>query len=345
MSASCKDTENNIDHSVVFNKENKNTIKSFLKTIRQSCLYAKIQESEQNTKHISLLSLSFNDFYKNSYNILHFIYILNNKVKNGHTLNCILCHYANSTKMFNDQIEKIATDISINKKNFAIFFNSFFHVPFTQAQKFFYLVKLNTNTKNGMFPFDLSLMIIDKISYYQNIIKSCSNLKYFGVVYPFAENANLDNYVNEIYNYYKTNKKLNACLIQTTGKNVNEPIHFCGIFIDFQLMNYFFYNSLAKPEQLNLDLFKKLKMVAEFNNLTAYYNNNRQQYDNSLCGIFSSKFIFDMAQTETEDRVEFFNEHFNFSKNLDKHSEQFQVDYISPNKDDNYLFNRWLNIQ
>lgn len=250
-------------------------------------------------------------------------------LKNSDNANCELCNKSQNDPSVYNFLLKIVN----NAKSYSNLINSFYEIPLTLSQTVFSFLKPFTTTREGTYAFDLNNMLLIKMKSL-DIKKS----KYYGIYYSTTPTLLLEYYFKEIINDYKKNNIEYASLIYGTGASPRKPEHWCGIFIDHLNREFFFYNSLAKQSQLDKKLFYFFANL----NYSFITNNNKQQYDNNLCGIFACDFIIRMLINSTlnndtdsklnviTSNMEYFYNNIDINKNLDKYFEDnIQYNFIS----------------
>lgn len=229
---------------------------------------------------------------------------------------CKLCESENNLKEYEFNISVIWQAIKSSADVVAAIFNSSFQVPLFIIKRvlanFYYAV----NTKDGMYGFDLALIAQNGLDRSRNYEKK--NYEFMGIVYQANEFNKNDFFANEIFFCTNILKISNIGFLHATGKKISQPEHWCGVFIDGVNKKYYFYNSLAKKNQINTEIFKCLNLIEPKRKYKFITNYSKQQGKNNLCGIYAHNFLESMKKLQTQDKEDFFNNHFNKEGNFDK---------------------------
>lgn len=338
------DKKNHLFYTKYFQKK---IIEIFLKKLENSDFLNSeflTNSKNQNNKHIKLFKkiICMKGYILNDETNIH---LDNFVIKILHLLLYLVSYVSNKECIFcsKNYIDDIMAIVSIKKPSLIILINSFFQIPLKNIKEFFTIIKINTNTKDGTYSFDLNLMILDNIKL--NLLKK-SYYKYFeyiGIIYDKSSEQNISEYAETIASIYKFDNLKNFGLIHSVGEPKN-PEHWCAIYINLNKNLFFFYNSLAKEKQLSKKLYSILNPLYN-NNLMFITNNNRQQFKNNLCGIFATNFLFKMFEYDIENSlsnnnylIDFFNREFNFEQNMDDFFDQKQNDFVRESKRESYPF-------
>lgn len=224
-----------------------------------------------------------------------------------------------------ENYKSILPEFLLTKKfEFINLLNSLYEVPLNLAQSVINRMKVVLSTESGMFALDVNYLMLSELKK----IKDENNV-YYGVYFPFSKVNNIEQVVEKnhfLVNYILSNRDINgiktAMLVVGVGKKVTNPEHWCGIFIDHETRNFYYYNSLANPEQINLELFNDLNLISPYKPYKFITNRYGQQKHNALCGIFSIHFLLNMLKCKTSKRLELFENEYNVNCNLDKLYEQ-----------------------
>lgn len=293
------------------------------------CLRAFFVDSVQNSQ--LFLSLMKNDefhcellFSENDRDFLHFIYYVYDTTRNylyqtGYK-SCGLCGVNFTESSFN----QLTIFVYKHREGIAHFFNTWFNTDLARTLQLFEGMKPICSPFDGTYGWDLNLIMLNNLKK-SNHIRSAHYVQYHGILYKYETFTSVAFKAISIVKSYFNNGITNFALIYSV-KKVFQPEHWCGIFIDFNNNNYYFYNSLAREDQINKLLFNMINYLLEKINmprLTFITNENRQQEDSKLCGMYVYHFIKTMSEENPANRLNLFNKHFNDSAVL--------TDQILPN--------------
>ena len=243
---------------------------------------------------------------------------------------CVYCKNNNSQ-------ENMYFEITKRKHVYINVLNIFYGLNMNITRKFFSILKLAINTGKGIYAYDLNSIILEYIKY-NNIFNAhdYSHFEYMGILYRADSDLTIYSYAKDCVYLGKNNDKY--CGIIYSVNTHEEPEHWCGYFYDPVNRILFFYNSLAKPNQLDFTLYNNFYKL---DNCTRFvYNTCQQQFKNNLCGIFAARFLFLMYEKcNTDEREGYFKQEFDTAINKDDESEQFQKNYVFNTNKSLYLFN------
>ncbi len=322
-------------------------LSNFKSVIAASTWYKKFIESDAVHKQCFLSNwrLGGQDF-------MHFMFFLNTITEKqlsrttavSHEGKCLFCanarnpNYVNMYKLLFYQ----------NKAHYEVMLNTFFNCNALLVQQVFEMVLPPCFPHQGTYAWDLHIFLRDRFAKMNNLRtvpsychgKVLDHIDYHGVIYKeMTDDALFLNALSILERYLLHGRTRHALLYST--KSITSPEHWCGVFIDFKCSAAFFYNSLAKHEQLDMRLLSILKRLLEIARpgvrMEFYTNTDRLQNDSKLCGLFVFDFFTWMARQESAHLVEFFKKNTKSQDFLDDVVSQRMKTYIHemPHKDMN----------
>lgn len=250
---------------------------------------------------------------------------------------CMFCSSPPSSE------ERMLTCISNFKQEMAFLLNCFFEAPLNLTYDFFRFLKLGTNTRSGMYPFDVCQVFFNE----KKVMDMCvsNSNRFYGILFKCHDRnkKNHDTFAYTIIQDRILKKSDCAMLIYSTGTPI-EPEHFCSYFIDHKTAVVYFYNSLANKKQFESasGFTARLSHAAQLSGIpeikyTTITNTHRQQRDNKLCGMFATSFLMSMYACESCDREQYFKHFFDQNIDMDEKMYEVQEEFVNANNTNNYL--------
>jgi hypothetical protein len=291
-------------------------------------------------RFVSKYDKKFNYMHKNKlkeskqihfYHLISFLYnscidILKNS-NDAEQFTCEFCALSGEDNYLCEElVQKTATFFVLGKKDLCMMFNVLFELDLTHVQQILNRVKNNFYPDKGATAFDFNFFLYDCIKSLKR-----TDVEYKGLIYS-QENLTSNIYqqlIHNIYNDFFVAKKKLFIIGYSTGSILN-PEHWCCLFIDFNIMCLFFYNSLADNNQLCTKFFNIFIAHSCLNKLKfkIIYNENRQQQKNKICASYATNFAITMLQCDSNNREDLFQKRFNTKGNFDKFMENKQNNYI-----------------
>lgn len=304
-----------------------------------SNLYSKLVDEE----HRNLLGMCVRGQEVDMSHILHLLFYclkVAKDVKGSSKIKCNFCAVSGKHKQLVALEEKFLAYVSSFKQELSVLLNAFYEIPLPVIYDFFKCWKVSTNTKSGMYPFDVCQVIFNEKKIYDSSFNTPN--RFYGILYKHNEQSDCvyklyaDLILNDAY------EKGSTCslLLYATGTIV-EPQHFCAFFVDHVTRTVFFYNSLGEKDQVVEEaLINKINHINYEKQLPEYkfvFNKGKQQKNNKLCGIYATRFLVRMYNCESKDRLEFFHDIFDVDDDLDTEMCKMQVEFVHVNNTNTYL--------
>lgn len=252
-------------------------------------------------------------FSDEPFDFFHFIYYCYNVIRKYLHVQPQLneCEFCKVSKTDNETFSRFLIFVYKHRESFAHFFNAYFNTDLALTLEYFKRLKPICSPFSGTYGWDLNLMLLGRLKK-TNRSHMEDFVQYHGIIYNQEDPHSIATKALSVvlsHLYRGINK---FAFIYSVNK-VFTPEHWCGIFIDFKLGRYFFYNSLAKKGQVNMDLFNMINCLLEHYGepaLEFITNYERQQEKSKLCGMYVFHFIHKMSNS-TAKRSELFEQTFN----------------------------------
>lgn len=191
---------------------------------------------------------------------------------------------------------QVTAIITTNRESVATILSTHYSINIYIIQRLLRKIKRTYNSEYGTFGYDITLTVLD--SYKQHSIK-VGNF-FCGTLYQESLNGSHDGPINgfdksldTLFTLHPIKDVKTLSYIYGTGTSV-QPLHWCAIFVDFELQTFFFYDSLNKQTKIQrfFNILQKRQP-----NLRFIANEYAHQYGGSFCGVYASRFIIKMLMS------------------------------------------------
>lgn len=265
-----------------------------------------------------------------------------------------ICSFCNaSPKNIRLLYEDVVIKFIIYCNELSILLNTFYAVPLNVSMSILKEIKCLTATSEGMYPFEVSYTfnnIIKHLNILDDLHQKTIPFIFYGMMYKNYSKRELEIYVEQLmHNRALNNTRFAATFYSVKTQTV--PEHFCAIFLDTHEKIFFFYNPLAKKEQLFVKWYELLQ-TKDDESWQFITNTNRHQDENKLCGIYSIRFVTKMLDyiryssklnsinvfgVPGKELIVFFKKYFDNTIDLDEKMYSFRNRYVI-NSNINHLF-------
>lgn len=279
--------------------------------VRQSIINSTLIQTYlgKRAQHAELLAEAAWDQASVVIHLLHFFKLYaQSTIGSKAAVPCELCCEATTEK----RASEIFFELWNERDELANLLNVYYECDLTTAKEFIQLIKPPCFPYKGTFPWCMNIYIAELFRR-ENNFRDFWPVAYHGVLYRSSNEAALACSADQIISRALApgNPISRHAFLYAVG-DIFKPQHWCGIFIDIAGRQAFFYNSLAKPAQVNwqiVDVYNNMCVSRGLASMTIrdYITNEiKLQGDSSLCGHFVYDFFREMLKQPSEQLKEMF---------------------------------------
>lgn len=234
---------------------------------------------------------------RNFNHLIYYILMTYNQIRENKSPSIMSarCKYCHQNK--NKTIESLALPIYQHKTKIKTILTSMFQIPADLTRRIFMVIKMPCHPFKGMLAWDMHNVMMDRIHKinYAPVVKN-RRVFYHGIVY---NKSTVDiQYKHIIRDMENMASEYNTHVALCATGTVTNPIHWCLIYICLVSKTFIFYNSLAKEEDQNRELFNILHAYdSEFRFVT---NTRVWQGNSKLCGFFVYEMLATLCRTDSK---------------------------------------------
>lgn len=277
--------------------------------------------------HLELLHSNWHD-NKNLYHILHYLYVNFLRVRDGgRKTSCAFCE-GGPAALIVDQTRMLFFEKRRELRSLLV---AMYQCNAATVEAFFSILMAPCNPKNGMFAYDLSVLLEARVKKLNQQIQRRQRMFYHGIIYNKSTSENL--YIQHAAAIIKEASEYPRHVFLVATGTVIKPQHWCLCFIDLIGGVYINYNSLGGEKEFNGTLYNVLKEQA-YPSLKLLKNDERSQGRSKLCGFFVYDMLYELACAEPENVVNVFKTYINRAR---AGYDQTHIDEVISNRAERYI--------